>query len=251
MADPYIPDPFLQRERGMGGLTPIDPVVATGLYAARMAAAQQMASLALTEAACGVKKEQANRLLEPFSGCDLVVSGNDWDWVLKLRCAPDVDNALRVVAIKMAELLYASKPELLRVGKWSIPLITEGEKALPIVHQLIHSVARCARASYGRIGVGSSLEDDARLVRRLAGLGGDSTEFTAPVWNGLAFERKVFRTSDNLHASPFEHQVFTRVASKNRLGNFDPQYAQLRHLPIYGEVVAEAERLAREVSADG
>lgn len=170
---------------------------ATWVHAANKAAAQAL--LLLRE---GAHKQIVNRLLEPFTFIDVIVSSteyNNW-WALREDAA--ADPSIRLLAKSMHEAFDASTPKLLRVGDWHLPFVDiEKETAAAInylqvqnathhitsmeVMQVLQKVsaARCARTSYRNFdGTVAPIEDDVVLFKKLV-------------------------SSTLVHASPLEHQA--------------------------------------------
>ena len=153
----------------------------------------------------GYHKQIVNRLLEPFSHINVVVSATEWDNFFLLRCHPDAQPEIRLLAEMIREAMNNSLPTNLVPGQWHLPYVDEEE-----VHDVrcLHgysvedptitrtfdlddvrdmlikaSVARCARVSYlTHDGKTPNIRDDIRLYDRLVG-------------------------SVPLHASPAEHQA--------------------------------------------
>jgi hypothetical protein len=139
----------------------------------------------------GLHKQTANRILEPFCHINVVVTATEWDNFWELRCHPDAQPEMRVLAELMRAEMEASTPAFLRPGEWHLPyvIVSTGEQqdilksggSLEPLVQL--SVARCARVSYfTHEGKDPNPEEDWKLFERLVG-------------------------SRPLHASPAEHQA--------------------------------------------
>jgi hypothetical protein len=149
--------------------------------------------------AAGYHKQVVNRLLEPFSHINVVVTATNFDNFYWLRRHPDAQPEIKVLADAMYEAQQASDPEFLDEGEWHLPYITEQDRdmSFPVllqdnnvdydpvtVEDLISvSVARCARVSYlTHDGKAPNFEDDFALYCKLVG-------------------------SSPLHTSPAEHQA--------------------------------------------
>ena len=161
--------------------------------------------------AAGYHKQIVNRLIEPFCHIDVVVTATDWNNFFALRCHPDAQPEMRVLAEKMRDARDQSAPKRLECDPsspfcWHLPYVDVGEemKNWPQVplqecrNNLIKlSVARCARVSYSQHdGTRPDASVDLKLYERLVG--------SAP-----------------LHASPCEHQ-----ATPDELVNkYEPGYA--------------------------
>ena len=62
-----------------------------------------------------VHKQVANRLLEPFMWHTVIVTATEWDNFWNLRCHPDAQPEIRLVAETMRDAMEASEPE--RTGR--------------------------------------------------------------------------------------------------------------------------------------
>ena len=136
--------------------------------------------------AAGYHKQIVNRLLEPFSHINVVVTATEWDNFYELRRHEDAQPEIHALADAMYEAQAASKPKLLQPGEWHLPYITVGEfldDQMSDDQRIKCSVARCARVSYlTHDGLQPLPEKDLELYDRLVG--------AVP-----------------LHASPAEHQA--------------------------------------------
>lgn len=124
-----------------------------------------------------VAKEQVNRLLEPFMFIKVIVTSTDYDNFFNLRCHPDAQYEIRILAEKMRDQLNSSHPIKRSIH---LPYINNNIVSFDLIKC---SVARCARVSYAtHDGKEPTLENDVILYDRLVG-------------------------SRPIHASPAEHQV--------------------------------------------
>ena len=143
-------------------------------------------------AAAGYHKQIVNRLLEPFSHINVLVTSTEWDNFFELREHPDAQPEIRALAVAMRASMDSSTPDILQEDQWHLPYITAkehrdayyGPSQTPAWNTLIRcSVARCARVSYfTHEGKPPNIEDDLKLYDRLVG-------------------------ARPLHASPAEHQA--------------------------------------------
>lgn len=147
---------------------------------------------AFTEA--GYHKQIVNRLLEPFSHINVLVTSTEWDNFFELRDHPDAQPEIMVLAQEMKKVMAESVPQCLAEGDWHLPYVihddfepamaygnTADKTWLNVLIKL--SVARCARVSYyTHEGKPPNIEDDLKLYDRLVG-------------------------ARPLHASPAEHQA--------------------------------------------
>jgi thymidylate synthase ThyX len=144
----------------------------------------------------GATKEHVNRLLEPFSWTDVVMTTTRIKNFNALRLDNSAQIDIRILAQKMLEAAEDSVPTELKVGQWHKPFCTLGE---PVEA----SVARCARVSYvDHYGRNPSLEADLALYESLLSM---------------------------YHLSPFEHQA--KVGGMGDFkGNFSGNWRQNRKL---------------------
>lgn len=164
-------------------------------YAAKAAAEHAKGLLDI-----GAHKQIVNRLLEPFTYIDVVVTATDFANWFALRDHKDAQPEIRELAQLMREVYDHSEPKVLLPGQWHLPYITNedyisAEEWMVLNHKGIvtasnvfdllkkASAARCARVSY-------KLHD------------GSKTDFAKDL---ELFERLL--VSQPLHASPAEHQA--------------------------------------------
>jgi hypothetical protein len=146
----------------------------------------------------GYHKQIPNRLLEPFSWIDTLITSNDWANFLWLRDHKDAEPHLQDLARLVKQALETMDVQELQPGDWHLPYITEKDwdklddrhKDLGLSSSRNHlnkelnkiSAARCARISY------MPFDGDASYEREL--------------------ERyDLLVSSDRVHASPTEHQA--------------------------------------------
>lgn len=136
----------------------------------------------------GLHKQVSNRILEPWFMMRTVLSGTDFKNFFALRCHPDAQPEIRVLAEKMRNAYEASIPVRKRTGEYHLPYgdnINDdelfavasrrkefAEKAFVSMEELRARVciARCARVSY--VTHGSSrinYDADLELCERLFG----------------------------------------------------------------------------------
>jgi len=163
-------------------------------------AATQAADVAESFDEAGYHKQVCNRLLEPFTHINLVVTSTQWANFFALRCHEDADPTMRALADAMFEAREKSVPTALTRHDWHLPYITEWDREnLSTQQLLISSAARCARVSYNKHdGTSPSIEDDLALYEKLV-------------------------TSNLVHASPLEHQAMPDPDgfSEHLWGNFN------------------------------
>lgn len=148
-----------------------------------LAARDTAANIAEAFMTAGYHKQNPNRLLEPFSWIDTLITATQWQNFLWLRQHHAAEPHLQDLANLVAEAMKYCTLQHLEHGEWHLPYITEEEKRLyhtDVLKKL--SAARCARISYKPFNGESSIE--AELDR----------------YNLLV-------TDERVHASPLEHQA--------------------------------------------
>ncbi|MGN6201840.1 MAG: FAD-dependent thymidylate synthase [Solirubrobacterales bacterium] len=117
-----------------------------------------------------VHKQVANRLLEPFMWHTVIVSATTWDNFFNLRCHPDAQPEIHLIAQKMREALERSVPTRLEADEWHLPLVGEAEReeASSAEELAKISIGRCARVSYLTHAGTRDLSADVALYDRLA-----------------------------------------------------------------------------------
>jgi hypothetical protein len=149
----------------------------------------------------GLHKQVANRLLEPWSHINVVVTSSQWANFFALRCHPDAQPEIQQLAQTMEHALLLSIPTLVHVGEWHLPYINFGEdwveatrycqagritRDMPRKEEIYAvlrkvSTARNARVSYlTHDGRRTTVEEDVDLHNKLV-------------------------VAEPLHASPAEH----------------------------------------------
>lgn len=120
-----------------------------------------------------IHKQNANRVLEPYTYVDLVLSGTEWDNLLHLRCALDAQPDFKIVADKIAELIRTDVfPRELKPGQWHVPFIDTYHQHLTLQQNIQVAIARIARVSYMRHGSDEiELEKDIALAKTLSSSG--------------------------------------------------------------------------------
>ncbi len=181
-ANAELEGPALQLAKSTWGIAAMDAAISAGRLVER-----------------GAHKQIVNRLLEPFTYIDVVLSGTDFANWYALRDHKDAQPEIRELASLMKEVQAHSTPTILQPGEWHLPYVTDKDRedvklfgeswtwngtVLDQMETLRRiSAARCARVSY-------KLHD------------GSKTDFGKDL---ELFERLL--VSQPLHASPAEHQA--------------------------------------------
>lgn len=239
LRDPAMPIHWGKNQRGMQADVECQELIEIASFGSELFDAETAWLLARDRAvevaqsfdAAGYHKQVVNRIIEPYTHINVVVTATNYANFFWLRRHPDAQPEIRALADAMWDALQASTPTILKPGDWHLPFVTAADldrvesvyggngnvlEVPPSVEDLIKvSVARCARTSYlTHDGRDPDFDEDVALYERLVG--------SAP-----------------LHASPAEHQakadvpIFTglnTVSWENAAlsGNFDPGYIQYR-----------------------
>lgn len=198
-------------------------------------AAHQAADMAEAFAEAGYHKQVANRLIEPFSWIDTLITSTDWANFLHLRDHEAAEPHFQDLARMIRDAIKNTPVRGLNPGEWHLPYVTREERdTLPLDICQKLSVARCARISYAPFDGDASIEKELERYDMLVG-------------------------SSPLHASPAEHQAtpdtgatcvdasrgpasrksFWQWDNPSLAGNLGPGWIQYRKT-LPGEYVREA-----------
>lgn len=122
--------------------------------AARFAAEKAESMLSI-----GAHKQIVNRLLEPFTYVDVLLTATDWENFFALRLHEDAQPEMHDLAQAIKDAMDASDPTLLHPGEWHLPYVERNDvdfvsSQFPkgsewIIDRLKRlSVSRCAKISY-------------------------------------------------------------------------------------------------------
>lgn len=171
----------------------------------------------------GYHKQIVNRLIEPFSWIDTLVTSTSWANFFHLRDHADAEPHFRDLAQMVKEAISDAYLQKLEPGQWHMPYTTSGEwftYSLAECQKL--SVARCARISYAPFDGDGSIQKELKRYELLVG-------------------------SSPLHASPAEHQATPdeqnhfepgKWLEPHLAGNLGPGWVQFRKT-LAGEYVSD------------
>ena len=198
---PMMPVEWGANEPGMKANKLLDPDVQVKAQEIFRQAAYDAAQAAKALADLGVHKQIVNRIQEPYTFIDVLITGTEWNNFFYLRDHEDADPTMRDLAIKMRDAKEKSIPTLLKPGEWHLPYITDADwewvgnyckieritRDEPTYQEVVEvlrkiSAARCARISYKLFDGTTNQLKDLELFDKLL-------------------------TSQPLHASPSEHQA--------------------------------------------
>jgi len=162
--------------------------------AAWITASERACEIAEAFMDAGYHKQNPNRLLEPFSWIDTLITATEWDNFLWLRDHHAAEPHLQDLARLVKEAMLNVDIQFLNDDDWHLPYITEkdikcakglfGGQGTHAVNEFLLklSAARCARISYKPFDGDSSYEKEIARYNMLV-------------------------TSERVHASPLEHQA--------------------------------------------
>jgi thymidylate synthase ThyX len=208
--DPFIPETFNKRVKGMGVGEAIDnqEYARAWWLSARDAAVEAADGLMELD----VDKSRVNRLLEPYMWHTAIISSTEWENFFALRDHHSAQPEMQRTAKLMREAIGMSEPESLEYGWWHLPLISGLE-----LHQLCQArkngMGETAEVHFKEVSVG-----------RVARVSFDTHENFEPVESSVQRTR-MLRTSG--HFSPFEH-IATPASYDAWYGNFRG-WVQMRH----------------------
>lgn len=170
----------------------------------------------------GVHKQNVNRLLEPFQMIKVVLTATEYANFFALRCHPDAQPEIQILARLMQDEMEHHKPMELGCGEWHTPYVHRSRvdgiltyligdtdlQQLRTADAVKVSASCCAQVSY-------RLLDDS-LGKALA------------IYDRLAYSVPV-------HASPFEHQARCVPKSTQNTRNFTGWLQHRAH--IKGETI--------------
>jgi len=174
-----------------------------------------------------VHKQVANRLLEPFMWHTVIVTATEWDNFWNLRCHPDAQPEIKLIAERMRSAAEASDPAELDPDEWHLPLVRpeDREQASSIEDLIKISAGRCARVSYLTHAGKRDLDADIELHDRLLESGHMSplehparpltaTELTGGEWSGNFRGWHSYRKSISGESNPLGPTVPARASAE-------------------------------------
>lgn len=181
-------------------------------------------------------KQIVNRILEPFSHINVIVTATDWGNFFALRDHEDAEPHIRDLARAIKQAMDESEPTLLQPGEWHLPYVTEEDK-VRIVQELREdgeeyrrACARPPESEWEWYGIAAAKKISAARCARVSYLTHDGR--TPSIKEDLAlFVRLV--GSQPIHASPSEHQAtpdeqITYAVSST--GSFEDEHVDYREV---------------------
>jgi hypothetical protein len=215
LTDLAYPIQFGANQSGMQAGSPLTGAKLTAARGAWKAGSLLAVVTAFVLSRLGVHKQVTNRILEPFMWHTAIISSTEWENFFAQRCSPLAQPEIRALAVCIRDAIAESTPRLcLSFDDLHLPYVTDAEhQTLPIGHRVRVSVARCARVSFLTHNGVRDVGVDISLFNRLK-------DALPPHW------------------SPFEHVAmlmpkslgYAPLKADDLCGNFDPAWAQMRHL---------------------
>lgn len=202
-ADPVVPIDFGRNGKGMQAHGSLDEDTQAKAREIWLEGMRHAVETARKLAELGVHKQHANRVTEPYSWINVVVTSTKFQNFYELRDSRHAQPEIVKLAQDIRKAIAASRPRTLGEGDWHLPYVTSEEiKSLPSGHCLKASVARCARVSYAlHDGTATDLSKDSAL------------------YDDLFYQR---------HFSPFEHQATPDLWFRGMGGNLGSGWTQYR-----------------------
>jgi len=194
---------------------------------ARNLAVQQVKTLA----ELGLHKQIANRILEPWLYTKIVATATEWDNFFSLRCHPDAQPEIKVVADLMWELYNSSTPEILEEWEWHVPYMYKIPYSIDgLTYYTSKDPAIYAIADEDRVLFDVAIKVSASMCAQLSyRKADDSIDKAIMIYDRLVSAKPV-------HASPFEHQACPLDDPEQSSGNF---YGWLQHRQIIADHVCK------------
>jgi hypothetical protein len=150
--DPAGPVWWGKNQSGMQAKEELDPILAGAAKVEWLRARDAAVDSVRYMQQVGLHKQISNRLLEPWMWITVLVSATNFSNFFALRCHPDAQPEIRVIAEMMRDLYFKSQPKMLAYLHWHLPLLDDKAELLEAgvtLQDLIKiSVGRCARVSY-------------------------------------------------------------------------------------------------------
>lgn len=158
--NPAMPVHWGLNQKGMQADKEADAMTGAVCESLWLQARDAAVDIATTLTGMGIHKQVVNRLLEPFSHIAVVLTATEFDNFFSLRCHPDAQPEIRVLAEQMRDLYFTNNPSKVMNGQWHMPFIKPEERLAPGNYDtklgspknegilIKASVARCARVSY-------------------------------------------------------------------------------------------------------
>lgn len=202
-ADPVVPVDFGRNGKGMQAHGSLDSLTQAKAREVWLEGMRHAVETARKLADLGVHKQHANRVTEPYSWINVVVTSTKFSNFFNLRDNSMAQPEIVKLAQDIRRAMAASRPKELLQDEWHLPYVTwEERQKYKLSELLAASVARCARVSYNlHDGTAPDVSKDLQLFCDLEAEG---------------------------HFSPFEHQATPDTWRRGLGGNLGPDWVQYR-----------------------
>lgn len=206
LANPFVPEFWGRNKSGMQAGAELSGVRRWMARKAWLWARYPAIAAAWAMSRCGLHKQDANRVLNPWQWIDAVVTGDEaaWQAFFALRCHPLADPKIQKIAQMIRETIEDSTPLHLMRGQWHLPYYAD-QSETPMEATLWASAGACARVSYACFDGRHSDAENAALGRRLA-------------------------SEKPAHASPLEHVLQASSIEKTQPGPVGGLWRSLRQI---------------------
>lgn len=189
--NPFVPS-FRHHRKGMDSGDPVPPETQESALVWWQHCMDTALGCARELADLGIEKGLVNRLLEPFSHIEVLITATEWNNFLLLRDHPAAIVEIQELARAIRQAMAESKPQTLYPGEWHLPFVTGHADEW----YTMQSAARCARVSYKSLATEqlSTYAEDMQLYDKLT-------------------------ASNPKHLSPTEHPARAE-SERGRRGNF-------------------------------
>lgn len=148
-SDPVVPVHWGGKRKGMQAGEEVPPDRKTLARLCWLGGFKALVGFVKVLGVLGVHKQLCNRLIEPWSYINTIVTATDFDNFFCLRCHRDAQPELQKLAVMMArEYYFASAPSHLPEGAWHLPYVGAERHFYPEEKLVKMAVARCCRVSY-------------------------------------------------------------------------------------------------------
>ena len=210
--DPAMPVHWGKNQRGMQAEEQVEQEAADRARQIWLDAKDKAVEAARAMSEAGIHKQLANRIIEPFSHISVVCTATDFENFFNLRCHPDAQPEIKVLAEEMRDLYYSELPHFAPIGSWHLPFVSEfplrvedASSSLITDYNIKASVARCARVSY------------------------KTHENKEPeIAKDVILHDRLYESG---HFSPFEHVATPILNPNDRVGNFKGWVQYRKMLP--------------------
>lgn len=179
--DPVVPPVVYLNQPGMVGTKYADEVTRGVFDSLWYESARKACEIAENMRELNIHKQHINRILEPYQFMSTIVTATEWDNFFKLRCAPDAQPEMQMLAYSIKKTMEevgdtevgvfkTTKDEIILTLPYVRPEEFEAEDNYGLSYKewRMVSAARCARVSYNNHdGSKADVKKDLELANRL------------------------------------------------------------------------------------